>query len=86
VTVLCPGPVPTEFQARAGIASDTLPPLFTISAERVAGEGYRGLVQGRRLVVPGLANRLVTTLARFVPRKTLLAATARRQKGRHPLR
>ncbi len=82
VTALCPGPVPTEFQARAGMAGDIFPPLFTSSAERVAEEGYRGLAQGRRVVVPGLANKLVTMLARLVPRPVLLAATARAQKGR----
>ena len=37
VTVLCPGPVPTEFQARAGISREVFPPLLTRSAERVAG-------------------------------------------------
>ena len=46
VTALCPGPVPTEFQARAGIDRRRPPPLLTRSAERVAEEGYRGL-QGR---------------------------------------
>ena len=59
VTVLCPGPVPTEFQARAGITDDTFSPLLTRSAERVAREGYRGLKAGRRVVVPGFANKVV---------------------------
>src|SRR2546423_2712909 len=36
VTVLCPGPVATEFHARAGIAENVLPPLLTRTAERVA--------------------------------------------------
>ncbi len=35
VTVLCPGPVPTEFQARAGVSSATFPRLLARSAERV---------------------------------------------------
>src|SRR5918999_5570829 len=60
VSVLCPGPVPTEFQARAGDTSETLPPLLTRSAERVARDGYCGLKHGRRVVVPGIANKLVT--------------------------
>ena len=75
VTVLCPGPVPTEFQARAGMPSDVFSPLLTRSAERVAREGYRGLKQGRRIVVPGFANKAVTVLTRIVPHGLLLKAT-----------
>src|SRR4029077_19521259 len=48
VTALCPGPVPTEFQARAGMRDDALPGFLTRSAEQVASDGYRGLMQGRR--------------------------------------
>jgi short-subunit dehydrogenase len=82
VTVLCPGPVATEFQARAGMSGNVFPPLLTRTPERVAREGYQGLKQGRRVVIPGTANKLVTTLVRFVPRKLLLNATALHQKGR----
>ena len=81
VSVLCPGPVPTEFQARAGIGT-TYPPLLTRSAEQVAEEGYRGLKAGRRVVVPGFANKMVTAFSRFVPRPLLLKATDLHQKGR----
>jgi len=82
VTVLCPGPVPTEFQARAGITGDVFPRLRTRSAERVAGDGYRGLKKGRRVVVPGSINRTVGMLVRFAPRGLLLPLVARRQKWR----
>ncbi|MET0632893.1 MAG: SDR family oxidoreductase [Xanthobacteraceae bacterium] len=81
VSALCPGPVPTEFQARAGIGT-TYPPLLTRSAEQVAEEGYRGLKAGRRVVVPGFANKMVTAFTRFVPRPLLLWATDLHQKGR----
>ena len=82
VTVLCPGPVPTEFQARAGIAPDAFPQLMTRSAEQVARDAYRGLKKGRRVVVPGFANSVVTTLIRFAPRGLLLDLIERQQKGR----
>jgi len=84
VTVLCPGPVETEFHARAGMSANVFPPLLTRTAERVAREGYQGLKQGRRVVVSGTANKLVAALVRFVPRKMLLDATALHQKRRHP--
>jgi hypothetical protein len=82
VTALCPGPVPTEFQARAGVASDSSPALLTESAETVAEQGYRGLKDGRRVVVPGLGNKAVTVLARLLPRSLVLAALQRRNQRR----
>jgi uncharacterized protein len=82
VTVLCPGPVPTEFQARAGMSDDAFPRLLTRSAEQVARDGYRGLMQGRRVVVPGAINRAVTTMIRFAPRTLVLELIARQQRGR----
>ena len=82
VTVLCPGPVPTEFQARAGINQEVFPPLLTRSAERVARDGYRGLKAGRRVVVPGLPNKVVVGLLRYVPRGIVLALTDRQLRGR----
>ena len=82
VTVLCPGPVPTEFQARAGMSDEAFPRLLTRSAEQVARDGYRGLMQGRRVVIPGAVNRAVTTMIRFAPRTLVLELIARQQRSR----
>ena len=81
VTALCPGAVPTEFQARAGMRDDALPGFLTRSAAQVASDGYRGLMQGRRVVVPGAANRAVTMALRLAPRSLLLDLIARQQRG-----
>jgi short-subunit dehydrogenase len=72
VTALCPGPVETEFQARAKMSLDHFPSLLKRSAPRVAEEGYAGLMQGRRLVVPGVANKITTFLPRILPRTLVL--------------
>src|SRR5439155_4547638 len=82
VTVLCPGPVPTEFQARAGMSDEAFPRLLTRSAEQVARDGYRGLMQGRRGVIPGAVNRAVTTMIRFALRTLVLVLIARQQRSR----
>jgi len=82
VTALCPGPVPTEFQARAGVLDARGPKSLTLSAEEVARQGYRGFMDGHRVVVPGGANRLITVLSRLLPRRLLLDALERRQMGR----
>jgi len=81
LTVLCPGPVPTEFQARAG----GIPPqggrLLARTADEVALDGYRGLMAGRAYVVPGWPNRLITMLLpRLLPRTFLAAQMARVQR------
>ena len=45
------------------------PPIFLRrTPEQVAQAGYDGLMAGKRLVVPGIGNKIVTTLPRFVPR------------------
>lgn len=83
VTVLCPGPVATEFQARAGIPDGYHPGILDWSAEQVAREGYRGLMIGRRRVVPGFGNKILTTLVpRVVPRGLLLRTIELLQSGR----
>jgi short-subunit dehydrogenase len=82
VSVLCPGPVPTEFAVRAGISENLAPGILTQSAERVAEAGYRGLMRGQRTIVPGVANRLTALLIRAFPRRLLLAVVDRRQRRR----
>src|SRR5262245_1400288 len=83
VSVLCPGPVPTEFAARAGVSDRSMAPsLLTKSADYVAEAGYRGLMEGRRAVVPGFINNLVTVLIRFFPRQLLLRVVDSRQRRR----
>jgi uncharacterized protein len=88
VTVLCPGPVPTEFQARAGIPRVPFPrrrgfaaaagsPLLSCSADVVAKAGYAALMGRQRITVPGLGNKAVTLLMRLLPRRTFLEILGR---------
>jgi short-subunit dehydrogenase len=86
VSCLCPGPVASEFQARAGIAEAEPPWPIAVPAARVAAEGYRGLMRGRRIVVPGWGSKLLCALMpRIVPRPLLLARLEARQAGRKAL-
>jgi short-subunit dehydrogenase len=82
VTNLAPGPVPTEFGRRAGVQADTAPELLTQSAEHVAELGYRGLMQGKALIVPGTLNRVAIALSRFLPRTLVTGVVERRQARR----
>ena len=82
VTCLCPGPVETEFSTRAGVIEGKAPALLSVSAAHVAKAAYHGLMRGKRVVVPGLANKIVSFLPRVVPRPLLLSVLAKRQKRR----
>ncbi len=80
VTTLCPGPVVTEFHIRAGFEAHDIP-ILDVSAAKVAELGYRGLMSGRRLVVPGFGNRLITMLPHVIPRPLLVYLIDMRQRA-----
>src|SRR5882724_5552775 len=82
VTVLCPGPVPSEFQARAGFAPGLDSAILNVSPAEVAQQGYRGLMANKRAVLPGLGIKIVPFLLRLFPRGFILAAVGRLQLGR----
>lgn len=80
VTALCPGPVMTGFQERAGMAGEKLPRFLRRSAEDVAQEGYEAFMAGRAIVVPGWPNRLLTMMPRLLPRESVSALVSARQR------
>jgi hypothetical protein len=76
-TVSCPGATATEFAAHAGNASSLLFKLGTADSASVAREGYRAMMEGRRMVVHGVTNRLAAQSVRVSPRSLVLALAAR---------
>ena len=82
VTALCPGPVPSEFQARSGLKAGVDSPALAVSTRQVAEAGYRGLMRNKRVVIPGLGAHMVPLLLRFASRGLVLAAVGRLQRGR----
>jgi short-subunit dehydrogenase len=82
VTVLCPGPVPSEFQARAGFKPGFDSAVLNVSAADVALAGYRGLMANKRAVMPGIGIKIVPFLLRLFPRGFILAAVAKLQLKR----
>ena len=83
VTALCPGPVPTEFQARAGIKSMRLARAAVRTADQVAADGYKGLREGARVVVPGFPNQLAAVLAPLLPRSFIMRVSAAHNSNRN---
>jgi short-subunit dehydrogenase len=70
VTALCPGPTATELAARGGMQDTRLYRGATMDARTVARSGYRGLLRGQRVVIPGWRNRFLAFAIRLAPRRT----------------
>jgi short-subunit dehydrogenase len=79
VTALCPGPVATEFQARAGLQKENR--MLALSAARVARIGYRGFMRGDRVVVAGMRNRIVASLLPLTSHALLLPFADQRRRS-----
>jgi uncharacterized protein len=77
VTAFCPGPTTTGFQDRAALSEARLMRMGSMTAKDVAEIGYRGLMAGRTIVIPGLKNRVMVQALRISPRK-LVTAFARK--------
>jgi short-subunit dehydrogenase len=84
VTLLAPGPVPTEFQGVAG--SEGKNPLgkpFRVDAAQCAEEAVRALKAGEARVIPGAAVRAAMLSVEALPRPVVrMAATRMGKKAR----
>jgi short-subunit dehydrogenase len=69
ITTLCPGPTPTNFGKRAGFKDKPiLGGVLSMSSSSVALSGYRGLMEGKSIVIPGSLNWIGTQIIRLLPR------------------
>jgi short-subunit dehydrogenase len=85
VMTLCPGPVATGFQARAGIRAGGLGEgILGLPARRVAEIGYEGFVRGKRVVVAGAGNRAAVFFMRLMPHALLLPMVSARMREAIP--
>jgi short-subunit dehydrogenase len=74
VTCFCPGATHTDFAKRAGMENSRLfKQVGAMSAEKVALDGYRAVMEGRGLAISGAHNWLVAQSTRFAPRKMVTA-------------
>jgi short-subunit dehydrogenase len=74
VTCFCPGATHTGFAQRAGTEGSRLfKQLGAMSAEKVALDGYRAVMEGRTTAISGMHNWAVAQSTRFAPRKMVTA-------------
>ena len=82
VTALCPGPTESGFQKRANMEDSVMVSGKKImDAASVARAGYRGLMAGKTIIIPGLRNKILAESVRFSPRK-LVTQIARTMQER----
>jgi short-subunit dehydrogenase len=84
VSVLCPGPTATGFQRRAGMEASKLfsGMLQVADAAAVARAGYEGFRAGKRIVIPGLLNKVAVQSIRVSPRALATKVVKRMQERR----
>ena len=74
-TALCPGPVPTDFQARANFdASIRLNrTVRMMGADEVSRAAYQGFMAKKAVVIPGAANFMMAKSVALTPRPVVMA-------------
>ena len=83
VTALCPGPTRTEFAATADVGSSRLFTAFGIAdAADVAEFGVAAMMDGRRVAIPGIKNKIVVQANRFAPRAVTTKVSRLLQESR----
>ncbi len=82
VTCLCPGPVPTGFADRASTGRSLRLMKYSMTpADYVAAKGWQAFERGKRVVVPGLMNKIGTLFMPLTPKAVLLPLAARLSQG-----
>lgn len=83
VTVLCPGTTQSSFHERTGMAdSQLLKTKRMMDAATVANIGYRALMDGKTIVIPGIINKLMAKSVRFIPRNLVTKIVRKMQENK----
>ncbi len=72
-SVLCPGPTESDFQQTSGMQEVRLFRVTMMKAMPVADAGYRGLMAGKTVILPGFTNKITPIGMRIFPRKWVTA-------------
>lgn len=68
ISCLCPGPVKTSFQGKAGIKKSEAAKKYLMDAEEVAKICYKDFNRGRLIIIPGMKNKLLVIGNKLLPR------------------
>jgi short-subunit dehydrogenase len=83
VTALCPGATATDFAKTAQISNTRLfQKLGVADAGDIARYGYRAMMRGDRVAIPGWRDKLMIQSERFAPRRLVTAISRKVQESR----
>ena len=68
ISCLCPGPVKTGFQVKAGIKKSEAAKKYLMDAKDVANIAYKEFNKGKLIIIPGIKNKLLVLGNKFLPR------------------
>ena len=68
ISCLCPGPVKTSFQGKAGIKKSEAAKKYLMDAEEVAKICYKDFNKGKLIIIPGMKNKLLVIGNKLLPR------------------
>lgn len=83
VTVLCPGSTESNFHAVAIGDVNLVKKRKRASAYKVALAGYRGMMKGKPVVIPGFLNTVMAFAVRFLPREFIVGMVRKVQTGKN---
>lgn len=75
ITTLCPGATNTEFSKKAGLNNSFLFKVAVMNPRKVVDIAFSALLRGKRVVIPGLYNKLLVMLSKILPVSILNKAT-----------
>ncbi len=78
ISVLCPGPVATEFGEVANVHFNAP----SMSADKVAATAVKGLLKGKLVIVPGVLMKIARVLSKLLPDKALSACVYHIQRSK----
>ncbi|MCX7832639.1 MAG: SDR family oxidoreductase [Ignavibacteria bacterium] len=78
VTTLCPGSTLTNFHNVAGLKGRK---HIAMKSKTVAKIGYKAMMKGKQIVIPGIINKISSFTVRFTPRRIIPIISKKVIKG-----
>lgn len=67
ITLLCPGATETEFARKANIEQTLLFKYAVMKPDKVVKIAYPKIIKGKRLIIPGIYNKLLVFFSKIMP-------------------
>ncbi|MGL4773348.1 MAG: SDR family NAD(P)-dependent oxidoreductase [Clostridium sp.] len=83
VSTLCPGATKTEFAKKANIENTLLFKIGVMDSEKVISKAFPKFMKGKRIIIPGLYNKLLVLSSKITPAPLLNSLCSLMLKASH---